>query len=146
MISVEYYGGKYLATVPLQFVQRVRLLPGARFDVRRGHWTIADIAYNRREMRRWPAHETVYSTPAAEALHVDDATVVPIVPFPPAYPWKTAPFAHQKAACEAAYGRHEFALLMEMGTGKTKVTIDLAAAYALAGEINQVLVICPLTV
>jgi SNF2 family DNA or RNA helicase len=146
-IEVDYCDGRYLATVPLQHVQRVRALPGARYDPRKGRWIIANIAYNRRQLRRWPTVAVALSSAASEALHhADDESSVLKIPFPPAYPWRTTPFAHQRAACDAAYGRREFALFMEMGTGKTKVAIDLAAAYAMAGEIDRVLVICPLTV
>jgi len=37
------------------------------------------------------------------------------------YKFKTEPFAHQKTALEKCWDKKEYALFMEMGTGKTKV-------------------------
>lgn len=59
----------------------------------------------------------------------------------PAYVMKTEPFPHQKAAA-AKMARHKrFALLMEQGTGKTKVAIDRAGQLWAAGEIDAVLIV-----
>ena len=40
------------------------------------------------------------------------------------YKFKTEPFTHQKVALEKCWNKNEYALFMEMGTGKTKVIID----------------------
>ena len=40
------------------------------------------------------------------------------------YSFKTKPFAHQLTALENSWDKEEYALLMEMGTGKSKVLID----------------------
>jgi len=55
--------------------------------------------------------------------------------------YKTKPFKHQKEAFEKSKNMKAFALLMDMGTGKTKVTIDTAAYLYLQNEINGMLII-----
>ena len=40
------------------------------------------------------------------------------------YKFFTEPYAHQKEAFDKSSGQTNYALLMDMGTGKTKVTID----------------------
>ena len=58
-------------------------------------------------------------------------------------PFKTKPFAHQLRALYASWDKTAFALLMEMGTGKTKVILDNAAMLFLAGKIDCLLIVAP---
>lgn len=57
--------------------------------------------------------------------------------------FKTEPMAHQLQAFNAMEGRSAFALLMEQGTGKTKVAIDDVARVWGEGRIDALLVIAP---
>lgn len=57
--------------------------------------------------------------------------------------YKTTPFAHQRKVLEESWRKENYALFMEMGTGKTKVTIDNFANLFLAGEIEGVVIIAP---
>ncbi len=64
------------------------------------------------------------------------------------YSFKTKPFSHQLAAMGAflnhlKIGENEFALLMEMGCGKTKVLIDGTSYLYDNGFVFGLLVICP---
>lgn len=59
------------------------------------------------------------------------------------YLYKTEPRAHQREAFERSRDADAFALLMEQGTGKTKVAIDTAAWNYMRGRINFLLVLCP---
>lgn len=59
------------------------------------------------------------------------------------YPYKTAPYEHQREALRRSAKRPAFAYLMEMGTGKTKVTLDNAAYLWSAGEIEFLLIAAP---
>jgi hypothetical protein len=63
--------------------------------------------------------------------------------FPADLKLKTIPFAHQQEATERSWNKEYFALLMEMGTGKSKVTIDTAAALFHTKQINGMLIIAP---
>ena len=40
------------------------------------------------------------------------------------YNFKTKPFDHQRKALDLSWNKNNYALFMEMGTGKTKVAID----------------------
>lgn len=59
---------------------------------------------------------------------------------------KTNPYEHQLTAYNKAWNKEYFALFMEMGTGKTKVSIDLGGNYFNDMQIDAVLVIAPNTV
>lgn len=62
--------------------------------------------------------------------------------FPPVI-LKTQPYAHQTEGLEMSWNRKAFALLMEQGTGKTKIVIDTIAGLAKTGAINGALIIAP---
>ncbi len=57
--------------------------------------------------------------------------------------FKTTPYEHQLQALELSCDREEFALFMEMGTGKSKVLIDNIAYLYAKGKIDAVLVVAP---
>lgn len=59
------------------------------------------------------------------------------------YVFKTQPYDHQYEAFMLSRNKLYFALLMEMGTGKSKVIIDTAAYQYGAGRINCLLVVGP---
>jgi SNF2 family DNA or RNA helicase len=59
------------------------------------------------------------------------------------YPFKTKPYAHQATAWAMSKEKDEFALFMEMGTGKTKVAIDSIAYLYDSGRINSALIVAP---
>ena len=59
------------------------------------------------------------------------------------YKFFTKPYKHQLEAFEASADKKNFALLLDMGTGKTKVTIDTAGYLFEKGDIEFVLVIAP---
>lgn len=57
--------------------------------------------------------------------------------------FKTTPFKHQLDALELSRDKPVYALLMEMGTGKTKVIIDTCSYLFGLGKLNGVLVVAP---
>lgn len=59
------------------------------------------------------------------------------------YNHKITPYKHQSDAFESSWKEEQFALLMEMGTGKTKVAIDTIGRLALNGLIRGALVLAP---
>lgn len=60
-----------------------------------------------------------------------------------AFPFKMKPFDHQMKAFALSRDRDNFALFMEMGTGKTKVIIDTAAYLWSIGEIDTLVITAP---
>lgn len=61
--------------------------------------------------------------------------------FPLDFLFKNEPRPYQWDALDKAFGRKEFALFMEMRTGKSFVDINLAAQYYLEGTINAWLIV-----
>lgn len=59
------------------------------------------------------------------------------------YPFKTRPYAHQSEAWMQSRDREEFALFMEMGTGKSKVIVDTIAWLYDSGRIDTAVVVAP---
>ena len=59
------------------------------------------------------------------------------------YDFKTQPYDHQRKAFLDSWATDYFALLMEMGTGKSKVAIDTIGALYEAGKVKSALVIAP---
>jgi len=59
------------------------------------------------------------------------------------YPFKTRPFAHQYATIEKSWGRENFALHLEMGLGKTRISIDTLGLLWLNDKITHALILAP---
>ena len=62
------------------------------------------------------------------------------------FPYKTKPYEHQRNALNESAEKNNWAYFMEMGTGKTKVTIDNIAYLYLQRKITSVLIIAPKSV
>ena len=62
------------------------------------------------------------------------------------YPYKTEPYEHQRNALNESAEKTQWAYFMEMGTGKTKVTIDNLSYLSLKGLVNAALIIAPKSV
>lgn len=65
------------------------------------------------------------------------------LPFPDWYPFKTKPFQHQLTALNQLWGIDRHAIFGEMGTGKTKIAIDLNCARLMADTIDCWVICCP---
>ena len=59
------------------------------------------------------------------------------------FTFKTQPYEHQQEVFDASWDSRSWALFLEMGTGKTKVTIDTIAKLYCDGEIDTAVVIAP---
>ena len=59
------------------------------------------------------------------------------------YKFKTEPYEHQQEVFDASWKKENYALFLEMGTGKTKVTIDSMGALFKENLLNAALVIAP---
>ena len=53
------------------------------------------------------------------------------------YRFKTRPYDHQLHALGASHNKENYALFMEMGTGKSKVLVDNIAMLYDKGKINM---------
>jgi SNF2 family DNA or RNA helicase len=68
------------------------------------------------------------------------------IALPEDFKFITKPLDHQKVAVSLCLKNRSFGLFMEMGTGKTKVMLDLMGYYAETLEVNPCLVVCPVSV
>lgn len=59
------------------------------------------------------------------------------------YQFQTEPYAHQLDALKGSWNARYHALFMEMGTGKTKVTIDTMGILHEQGKIDAALIVAP---
>ena len=59
------------------------------------------------------------------------------------YKFKTKPYEHQIKALGVCHNKENYALFMEMGTGKSKVLVDNIAMLYDKGKINAALIIAP---
>lgn len=59
------------------------------------------------------------------------------------YKFKTKPYDHQKVALDDSWSDEYHALFMEMGTGKSKVTVDNIGMLYELNEINAALIVAP---
>ena len=59
------------------------------------------------------------------------------------YKFKTEPYEHQKDALKKCWNKEAFAIIAEMGTGKTKIALDNACILYNKGKIDRLLVVAP---
>lgn len=59
------------------------------------------------------------------------------------YQFKTEPYQHQKNVLLASFKKINYALFLEMGTGKSKIIIDNIGVLNFIGQLNAALIIAP---
>lgn len=142
-----------LAKTPLnsETVQRLSALPGFKKWVGRELMFAATGANIDHIRKFWPDAKwdasvshilDEYITKLKSAEEVRELKNAPL-PEKDDFKFKTKPFDHQRKAFYMSRDSEAFALLMEQGTGKTKVIIDNAAYLYGAGKINCMVVIAP---
>lgn len=120
----------------------VAALPTKRFNSRTRLWHVPNMRKNCEFMLE---NLRVYMTEEAAVVaeQTRQKSKIKYKPFPTWYNFKTKPFEHQRRALDFAYGLDTHAFFMEMGTGKTKTSIDLMTAHMLEGRFNTWVVFCP---
>lgn len=112
-----------LSAANIEFLQ-TRLAPNTIWSSE-AKQLVAQIQQKRKEQE-----ETIQEKQAAVLKDID-------------FPFVLPPFAHQHLAFQLSRDKYAFALLAEMGTGKTKILIDTAAYLFMTGQIDAVLVFAP---
>lgn len=145
---IGYDNGRFLIKCPTYEFDRIRLLPNRRWSKSKRIWSAPAIRANAAIIESKLTDFEI--TPSAEdALQrIRDAQRLRIKKpdFPADFQYKTQPFKHQEDATEFAHMRPTVALFMDMGTGKTKVGIDVYGDMIARDAINGVLVICPYSI
>lgn len=105
---------------------------------RKGRYALCIGAIRHLEERNIPVPEEVY---AEERRRKN-----PEVPDLSEYPFKTKPWPHQLECTEKALAFRKFAVFGEMGTGKSKIALDVAAYLFFEKRAKLAVVACPLSV
>jgi hypothetical protein len=109
-----------------------------KFDKMSKAWVCPPTRSNIDFFRRFRATFT-----DAAAKFLEDRSEVRRGKLPFTFAFKTKPLDHQFEALQRCIAQDNYALLMDPGTGKSKVMIDDASCYFLEGQCNAALVICP---
>lgn len=143
-IEVSFYFNQTL-------VNLVRELPGAKWEKDYKVWIFPKSLQSYNSLKGELENKRIYHTSliptndSVEQLSYED------------YEFKTIPYAHQYSALDFALKNfneaikyHDLhtgiALFMEMGTGKSKVIVDIANIMYKEGHVKNVLVIVPLSI
>lgn len=134
--------------VPFALNEIAKAFPNRVFDRAKRVWAAPAIRVNVRHIKEI-AHEKLFDlTPAAlgfvNSFDVDSSGYSPTDKFPKSDEWfKTRPRDYQRKILDYFWGSDKGALFAEMGTGKSKVAVDMAAAAYEVGRIDTALVISP---
>lgn len=126
----------------------VKNFPSRRFDLKRKLWVVPVCRKNIEFMEQIPPERVDIDDGARRAIakHNVKTAAVPTLPFPVSYPFKTEPYSQQRTALNLCWNKPGFMLSMEMGTGKSKVAVDKASCHFFNGEINGVIIFCPVSI
>lgn len=140
-IGHDAKSNRFVILCPPWLVDRVRKIPNRRWDARRSLWTAPVLRANS-DFLLSAFTKDVFSPEAYEqAVKSLEPKKPGSYAFPHAYKFRTEPRPYQFRALQSAWGKSSFAYYMDMGTGKTKVALDLFAAYFLDGKIDRLLVV-----
>lgn len=139
--------GRFVVHAPFWALELMRRIPNRRFEKKLDNaWTAPALRANVKYLAEAFPTNAVYTDAARVKIQdVMEPQKPAELPFPQDFKFKTEPFEHQMMALHAAYSKPAFALFMDMRTGKTKVTIDLAMAMYAAGLIDRLVLIPLLT-
>lgn len=138
MLLVDFNGKSFVVDAPPAMLGVLRSIPSRRFDKVSKAWVCPPTKSNIDFFQRFRA---TFSESAAKFL--EDRTEVKRGKLPFTFAFKTKPLDHQFEALQRCIVQDNYALLMDPGTGKSKVMIDDASCYFLEGHCNAALVICP---
>jgi len=140
-IDYDRKTSRFVIRTPAWMVDRVRKIPNRRWDSKRKVWTAPALRANSNFLLG-NFDSNAFSDEAREVASLAIERVPQRVnPFPVLYPFKTEPRKYQRTGLDMAWGKEAFAFYMDMGTGKTKTSLDLMSAYYIDGKVERVLVV-----
>ncbi len=128
----------------------LRRIPAARFEKSAKLWTASfamqNIAFLHRELSN-PHSLFEVDTEARALIEVRQLEIAALlqkdrVPFPPMV-YKFPPYPHQKEALDFIADMNVFALFLDMGLGKSYVTLYKFLKEYAEGKVDTLLVVCP---
>lgn len=151
-ITLEKRNGTLEAPITVTLMEQVRCMPGRkkwdntkRPPVLLFEPTEANISYLRETFPTAEWEDTTQVLDQIDALFAktNDLRQLARPVMPKDYRFKTKPYDHQLRVFMQSRDQQAYALLMEAGTGKTKVIIDTSAWLWGQGKIDCVLIIAP---
>jgi SNF2 family DNA or RNA helicase len=140
-IDYDERTSRYIIVSPPWMVDQIRQIPNRRWDAKRKLWTAPALRANSVFILEKFAN-AVLTPKAKDALNVSvEKSEVKRTKFPVNYAFKTKPREYQRKALDKAWAQPYFAFYMDMGTGKTKTSLDLFSAYFLNGDVDRLLII-----
>jgi SNF2 family DNA or RNA helicase len=145
-------------TYNADYVARIKNLPGRRWSKMEGWLVPLTVEAIDRVRELFPTESVFLSEQLLDFQEqrlkmskVVEAAKTQPVELPKNFVFVTPPFDHQRLAASLLLANPAFALFMEMGTGKTKVVIDVVGHLATSWadwHVNRkkTLVVCPLSV
>lgn len=133
-------GGRWLksemawAFQPSQVLKVISLFKLLGEEVNREVWSLAKEA------------EAVLAQRSAVVEAKKDPSKLVEQPLPEGFQFVSQPYAHQRTALALASRFNAFALLMEMGTGKSKVALDLFRMRVMLKQVDKLIIVCPKSV
>ena len=144
LATIGYNGKEFYVHCQSFDVERARMIPDRKFDKNAHVWrvpaTMANVRYLIQNYKKeiGDADSTVLQK-VTDMVAADN--MKSSGGFPGWFEFKSPPRPYQMDALNKSWGMDEFALFMEMRTGKSFVAINLVAAYAQAGELNAMVVV-----
>ncbi len=134
----------YLIECPAWEAQAVRQFPSRKWNKIKQHWLIPKIKANMQLLQDLIETKPCEVTEDCKIDILDYAYQKPItrVNFPIDHIFTVEPYVYQKTALDYIFVLDRAALFMDMGTGKTKVSLE----YMQAKKVKRLIVMCPLAV
>lgn len=149
-IDLDEKGTHYLIDIPFDMNWLIKSMPSRRFYKKVKVWKAPIVRKNSEFIRDnflTQSHgRLVISDDALAAVDKSvnsNKELAKTRPIPPNYVFKTDPMTHQVSCLQQHYGQLGNAIFAEMGSGKTKIAIDMSCMYKLEGLIKSTVVLCP---
>lgn len=140
MISVHFNGKEFEVKCPAFDNERIKAAPDRRWDKKSGAWK----APSTRAVAMYLAQNYADSEKTNEAQRkIKELKTIEVSKdlFPAWFKFNLPPMKHQMEALNQIWGNNEAALFMAMRTGKTFVAINWAAALAMEGKVQGMIVV-----
>jgi len=143
-MRAEKYADEIKLTDSYLYRESIKEIAGRRYDAEEKAWYIPLTEQNAALVKMLGAEITGDLRGVFKADKPKEVAVKPVQQMP----IRAAPYSHQIAAFNFALGlfeagRRGAAILADMGTGKTVITIAVAGALHEGGRISKMLVVCP---
>ena len=151
MIGITVDNTHIIVVAPFALKDVLKAIPGAQWDTTRKAWTyprttlnaaVVNMRLPQASIPRSPDFTALVDEARDEDERAEAARVAVDLPAPEITNTQMPPWAHQRQAYHFARGKQAAMLAMDMGTGKTRVAIDLIQN----DDDRRVLIICPRSV